>query len=825
MKNRMKRPVMILAIALCAGHVIGGATPPDLINYQGVLRDASDRPLDGDYDMVFRFYNAETGGDEILIDRHTAGDSEPVTVSGGLFSVPLGAGAIQDGTGLGNYLSLADVFRDYGEVWLRVEVGGEVLDPRVRVIASAYALNSEHLDGNAASFFLDTSATPQTKSGPLTVDASTAASYGVEGHGQSGGGYFTDADGSGYARLGYGAYGVYTGGDEGSYFEDTDNSGRAWIANGNWGVGGYGDAGGGFFEDTNSSGYARVGYGDRGIEAFGNSGGGFFQDADGSGYAVVGSGNYGIEAYGNTSGGFFQDANDSGYSFVGYGGHGIWAAGNTMGGYFIDANESAYAQIAESNWGIKAHGDTGGGFFEDTDQGAFARVGWGGYGIYAEADFTGAEFRDADEGGYVLLGHRYKGVDAWSPIDGSAAGYFHNLGNGLWTGAAGPGYSTAGNGAKDFVQNHPYDRDRVIVYAALEGDEVGTYTRGMARLVNGVARVPLGETFAWVTNPDIGLTAHVTPVGEWSDLYVAEKSTSEIVVRSHGNARDATFDYVIYGLRIGFEEHSVVRDKELESFIPSTEAQRERYERDPELRRFNPLERFKEMVGVVEGTDAVDLERSAALKAAIQVYDPDIHGPVDQLFGHGPNRRSHAPTGGSSQELEKVSVAQIESSVDADASYHPRAPIPGVAVQGMTDFGPWPEKAIVDPSGGAWLPVSTPTEAGQVLVFDPERPGMLRPSIAMADPGVIGVAAGHSTNSGRSAVEAALEVPVVVTGLVECMVDAGFGSIRAGDLLTTSPTPGHAMRAFEALPGTILGKAMEPLDAGTGKIRILVMPR
>jgi hypothetical protein len=62
-------------------------------------------------------------------------------------------------------------------------------------------------------------------------------------------------------------------------------------------------------------------------------------------------------------------------------------------------------------------------------------------------------------------------------------------------------------------------------------------------------------------------------------------------------------------------------------------------------------------------------------------------------------------------------------------------------------------------------------------------------------------------------------------GLVACKVDAGYGAIRAGDLLTTSPTAGHAMRALEPIPGTILGMAAETLESGTGVIRVLVVPR
>ena len=61
--------------------------------------------------------------------------------------------------------------------------------------------------------------------------------------------------------------------------------------------------------------------------------------------------------------------------------------------------------------------------------------------------------------------------------------------------------------------------------------------------------------------------------------------------------------------------------------------------------------------------------------------------------------------------------------------------------------------------------------------------------------------------------------------MVLCKVDAGWGSIRPGDLLQSSPTPGHAMRTDDPTVGGVLGKALEPLDAGTGTIRVLVTLR
>ena len=66
---------------------------------------------------------------------------------------------------------------------------------------------------------------------------------------------------------------------------------------------------------------------------------------------------------------------------------------------------------------------------------------------------------------------------------------------------------------------------------------------------------------------------------------------------------------------------------------------------------------------------------------------------------------------------------------------------------------------------------------------------------------------------------------IALTGTVPCKVDAGYGSIQVGDLLTVSPTAGHAMRADNPLPGTILGKALEPLESGVGSINVIVMLR
>lgn len=121
-----------LAMGLFATLPSRAATPPAVINYQGVLRDQNDNPLSGTYDMVLRFMDAATAGNEILIDQHAAATANAVTASGGLFNVALGSGTMADGSGPGTYGSLDAVFRDYGGVWLEVTIGAETLTPERR---------------------------------------------------------------------------------------------------------------------------------------------------------------------------------------------------------------------------------------------------------------------------------------------------------------------------------------------------------------------------------------------------------------------------------------------------------------------------------------------------------------------------------------------------------------------------------------------------------------------------------------------------------------------------------------------------------------------
>jgi hypothetical protein len=71
---------------------------------------------------------------------------------------------------------------------------------------------------------------------------------------------------------------------------------------------------------------------------------------------------------------------------------------------------------------------------------------------------------------------------------------------------------------------------------------------------------------------------------------------------------------------------------------------------------------------------------------------------------------------------------------------------------------------------------------------------------------------------------------VATTGRVRVKVDATRGPIRVGDLLVTSDKEGVAMKSEPVdlggikmhRPGTIIGKALEPLDNGVGEILVLL---
>ena len=114
-------------------------------------------------------------------------------------------------------------------------------------------------------------------------------------------------------------------------------------------------------------------------------------------------------------------------------------------------------------------------------------------------------------------------------------------------------------GTKSFVQDDPSDPTKQIVYVSLEGPEAGTYIRGTTPLVHGEAVIELPEHFEKVTSNE-GLTVQLTPLGDFLQLYVVEKGTKRIVIRE-AQGKSGQFDYLVQGVRKGYENHQVVQEK------------------------------------------------------------------------------------------------------------------------------------------------------------------------------------------------------------------------------------------------------------------------
>jgi len=166
-----------------------------------------------------------------------------------------------------------------------------------------------------------------------------------------------------------------------------------------------------------------------------------------------------------------------------------------------------------------------------------------------------------------------------------------------------------------------------------------------------------------------------------------------------------------------------------------------------------------------------------------------------------------------------------------------------------------------------WVSVSEPVEPGDVLELDPENSGYYHKSQTACSSLVAGVV---STNPGfvlgsevqgsaigvndltpdsasptagslasgfeGSAVDSGLSTPdsrlstghsalLALIGIVPVKVTDEGGAIQPGDLLVSSSTPGYTMRwdSGEGEACGLVGKALEPLESGTGVIQVLLM--
>jgi hypothetical protein len=127
-----------------------------------------------------------------------------------------------------------------------------------------------------------------------------------------------------------------------------------------------------------------------------------------------------------------------------------------------------------------------------------------------------------------------------------------------------------------------------------------------------------------------------------------------------------------------------------------------------------------------------------------------------------------------------------------------------------------------------WVPSSEQLTAGTVVVLDSTKSNQVTSSTVSYDTRVAGVV---SEQPGLTLGEKSdAKVLVATTGRVRVNVDATKTPIHVGDLLVTSDIPGVAMKSEPVnlggvqihRPGTLIGKALEPLGKGKGEILVLL---
>ena len=125
------------------------------------------------------------------------------------------------------------------------------------------------------------------------------------------------------------------------------------------------------------------------------------------------------------------------------------------------------------------------------------------------------------------------------------------------------------------------------------------------------------------------------------------------------------------------------------------------------------------------------------------------------------------------------------------------------------------------------IATTTQLEPGTVVVFDGD--GAISQCTQPYNKRAAGVISGAGNYRpgvvlGRVGAQGKGKAPVALMGRVFCKVDASYSPIEVGDMLTTSPTSGFAMRASDPSKafGAVIGKALAAVDEGCELIPILV---
>jgi len=529
MNRRIATAASLLAAALLA---LPGACPaqwPHEMNYQVMLTDDMDIPLvNQPVSLMFRIYDAEVGGSLIWAEPQNATTNSIGVVSVALGSVnPFG-------------------FMTFDSTWLEVEVNGEIMSPRRRLVESPYAMvaleagNAYELDNLPASSYaqyidLSSPGVINIPSNPLEwtrlKNVPPGFADGVDNAG-SGDGHSLDADDGDPENVVYVSHEGLTRIGKYFYYDcvlnvngDNDQLGAVFIA-----------------DSDNPLSVAAVASSDSSSGIVGNTGigGGYVVPSAPS--AVVGV------SYGDGYAGYFNMSGTGG---------GIYCAA-------IGTGDGLRVQTTGSGYSGRFVGGSGA-YFERTsgypvvDATSTVTTGWGDVlylsspsGVYTST--------------WTLSSHCYEGN----------AGYFSKFTDDNAYAATVYGATTASEGL--YVSGSIYSTMPLATAAetsrgteavfGVTSPEVEVFASGRAQLAGGTARVGFDRLFAEsITGPqDLRITA--TPVGGWSALYLESVDASGFVIRSDSGDKQVEFNWVAVGRARGHRQAPQVT-------VPDDSAERE----------------------------------------------------------------------------------------------------------------------------------------------------------------------------------------------------------------------------------------------------------
>lgn len=221
--------------------------------------------------------------------------------------------------------------------------------------------------------------------------------------------------------------------------------------------------------------------------------------------------------------------------------------------------------------------------------------------------------------------------------------------------------------------------------------------------------------------------------------------------------------------------------------------------------------------GLVTVRDSVSQTRvslrgeSTGTGGEISIFDDDGTETIEMLGAESSTQ------GASIRMRDAAGVTTIE--LDSDFNGDGRIITEELQITGGSDLS---EQFDVSFDGGK-------VEPGMVVCIDPKAPGKLTIGSRAYDRRVAGIISGAGNVEtgiymGQRGTPADGTHPIALTGRVYCRVDTSNGAIEPGDLLTTSNTPGYAMKVTDhaRAHGAVIGKAMTSLTEARGLVLVLV---